>query len=93
VSYVACTKRAEHRPPKCQRHTRSRVCPLIHDTQMTVDTHPAAVTTEDDVNEHMVVDAPFKENASKFAAGGLILPPPDIKCAFRCFSLHQNILF
>ena len=63
-------------------------------TQMAVDTHPAAVPTEDDdVNGHMVVDVPLKESVSKFAAGGLILPPPDIKCAFYCLSLNPNISF
>ena len=30
VSCVARTKRAEHRLFKCQRHARSRVCPLRH---------------------------------------------------------------
>jgi len=93
VSYMTSTKRAKHRPSKCQRHARSRVCPLTHDTQMAVDTHPAAVPTEDDMNGHMIVDAPLKENVSKFAAGGLILPPPDIKCAFNCLSLYPNLFF
>ena len=51
-----------------------------HDGEMAVDTHPATPPTEDDVNGHMAVDAPLKENVSIFAAGGLILPPPDIKC-------------
>jgi len=46
---------------------------------MAADTHPAATPTEDGVNGHMVVDAPLRDTVSKFAAGGLILPPPDIK--------------
>ena len=89
VSYVACTERAKHHPFKCRRHARSRVCPLTHDIQMAVDTHQAAVPIEDDVTGHMVIDAPLKENISKFAAGGLILPPPDIKCAFHCLPWTQ----
>ena len=54
---------------------------------MAVDTQPAVEPTQDGANGHMLVDdAPLKESVFKFAAGGLILPPPDIKCASHCFS-------
>ena len=93
MSYVGRTKRPEHRPFKYRRHAWSRGCPLTHDTRMAVDTHSAAAPTEDSVNGHMVVDAPLKENVSKFAAGGLILPPPDIKCAPNRLSLRPSLFF
>lgn len=93
MSYVGCTKRAKHCPSKYRRHARSRVCPLAHDIQMAVDTHPAAASTEDGVDSHMAVDAPLKENVSKFAVGGLILPPPEIKCATHYVYPHQRVFF
>ena len=68
----------------------SRLRPLTYDGQMTVDTHLAVPPTEDGVNGHMDVDAPLKENVSIFVAGGIILPPPDIKCASHRLSSHPN---
>lgn len=90
MSYVRRTKRTKHRPSKYRRHARSRVCPLAHDIQMAVDTHPAAASTEDGADNQMTVDAPPKENISKFAAGGLILPPPEIKCMTHCVYPHSK---
>ena len=91
MGYMARTKRAEHRLPKYQRHTsHASVLSPTTDKQMAVDTHPAP--TEDGVNGDMLVDPPLKENVSKFAAGGLILPPPDIKCTFHRLSSQQNPL-
>ena len=89
MGYTARTKRAEHRPAKYRRHTSH--APFLSpttDKQMAVDTHQVAAPTEDGVNGHMLVDPPHKENVSKFAVGGLILPPPDIKCASHHLSLH-----
>jgi len=86
MGYTARTKRAEHRPPKYRRHAgHASVLSPTTDRQMAVDTQPTAASTEDGVNGDMVVDPPLKESVSKFAAGGLILPPPDIKCAYHHF--------
>jgi hypothetical protein len=58
---------------------------------MAVDIHPATAPMQDDANGDMLVDdAPLRENAFRFAAGGVILPPPDIKCAFCDLSSHPN---
>lgn len=73
--------------------TRRHAFVLTHDIQMAVDTHPAAASTEDGVDSHMIVDAPLKENVSKFAAGGLILPPPEIKCMTHCVYPHSDSFF
>lgn len=58
---------------------------------MATDTHTTTTLAQDDVNGHMLVDdTPLKENALRFAAGGVILPPPDIKCVFYDLSSHSS---
>ena len=91
MSYVARTKRAKHRLSKCRGHA-SHAFVLTHDRQMAVDTHSAISPMEDGVNGDMDVDPPLKESVSIFAAGGLILPPPDIKCTSHHPFLHPNHL-
>lgn len=86
----AGTKRAEHSLSKYRRHIRHATFPS-HSRRMAVDVLPTAAPTQDDANGDMLVDdAPLRESVFRFAAGGVILPPPDIKCAFCDLSLHPS---